>query len=245
MSTAVRTERMAAASARRAARIAGLLYLIGSVTGVFGILYGPSLVAPGDAAATARNILASESLFRLSIVSALLDQIIFIFVALALFQLLKAVNQSMAVLMVIFLLVSVPIAMLDELNNVAVIFLLSGADSLNAFTADQLHALVPFFLDLHALGLDIGFLVGALWLFPMGYLVFTSGFLPRILGVLLILNGLAYLIDSFAALLLPDLKVNMVMFTGWVEVLFALWLLLRGVNVERWEQRARVSTRSA
>src|SRR5258708_40031332 len=104
MSTAVRTERMAAASARRAARIAGLLYLIGNVTGVFGILYGPSLVAPGDAAATTRNILASASLFRLSIVSALLDQIIFIFLALSLYQLLKPVNNNMTMLMVIFLL---------------------------------------------------------------------------------------------------------------------------------------------
>jgi hypothetical protein len=225
----------------KTARMAGLLYLIGSVTGVFGILYGPSLVTPGDDAATARNILASESLFRLSIVSAPLDQIIFIFVVLALYQLLKAVSQTLAALMVIFLLVSVPIAMLDELNNIAVILTLNGADSLNAFTADHLHTLVPFFLDLHALGLDIAFLVGALWFFPMGYLVFTSSFLPRILGVLLIVNGLAYLIDSIAALLLPDLRANMVMFTGWVEVLFALWLVIRGVNVEQWEKRARAS----
>jgi Domain of unknown function (DUF4386) len=220
-----------------AARIAGLLYLIGSVAGVFGILYGPSLVVPGDVAATARHILASESLFRLSIVSALLCQILFVFVALALYQLLKAVNQTMAVLMVIFMLLSIPIAMLNELNNVSVLFLLSGADSLKVFTPEQLHALVPLFLDSHAIGLDISFLIGALWFFPLGYLVFTSGFLPRILAVLLIINGLAYLIDSFAALLLPDLNVNLVTFTGWVEVLFALWLLVRGVNVERWQKR--------
>jgi hypothetical protein len=228
-------------SGTKTARISGLLYLIGSVTGVFGILYGPSLVVPGDAAATARHILASASLFRLSIVSALLCQILFIFVGLALYQLLKVVNQTMAVLMVIFLLLSIPIAMLNELNNVAVLYLLSGAASLNVFTAEQLHALVPLFLDLHALGLDISFLVGALWFFPMGYLVFKSGFLPRILAVLLIMNGLAYLITSFAALLLPDLNVNLVMFTGWVEVVFALWLLIRGVNVERWDKRARES----
>jgi hypothetical protein len=228
-------------SAQVTARSAGLLYLIGSVFGVFGILYGPSLVVPGDATATARTILASESLFRLSIVSALLDQIVFVVVVLALYQLLKAVNQNMSVLMVIFLLVSVPIAMLDELNNVAVLFLLGGTASLNAFTTDQLHALVPLFLELHAVGLNIAFLVGACWFFPMGYLVFKSGFLPRVFGVLLIANGLAYLIDSFAALLLPDLKVNVVKFTGWVEVLFAVWLLIRGVNVERWEKRTRAS----
>jgi hypothetical protein len=232
---------MAGASPQRLARMAGLLYLVGSVAGVFGILYGPSLVVAGDAAATARHILASATLFRLSIVSALLCQILFIFVVLALYQLLKAVNQNMAALMVIFMLLSIPIAMLNELNNVAVLFLLSGADYLKAFTADQLHALAPFFLGLHAIGLDISFLVGALWFFPMGYLVFTSGFLPRILGVLLIINGLAYLINGFASLLLPNLSVNAVMFTGWVEVVFALWLLIRGVNVERWKNRARAS----
>jgi len=228
-------------SPRLRARVAGLLYLIGSVAGVFGILYGPSLIVTGDAAATARNILANASLFRLSIVSALLDQMVFILVVLALYQVLKPVKQNMAVLMVIFLLLSIPIATLNELNNVAVLFLLSGADSLKVFTADQLHALVPFFLDLHALGLNIAFLVGAPWFFPMGYLVFKSGFLPKILGVLLLMNGFGYLIDSFAALLLPNLHVNIVLFTGWVEVVFALWLVIKGVNVERWEKRARES----
>jgi hypothetical protein len=240
-STPARTERMVGASPQRLARMAGVLYLVGSVAGVFGILYGPSLVVSGDATTTARHILASASLFRLSIASALLCQILFIFVVLVLYQLLKVVNQTMAGLMVIFMLLSIPIAMLNELNNVAVLFLLSGAPSLSVFTAAQLHALVPLFLNLHALGLDISFLVGALWFFPLGYLVFTSGFLPRILAVLLIINGLAYLIDSFAALLLPDLNVNLVMFTGWVEVVFALWLVIRGVNVDRWETRARAS----
>jgi hypothetical protein len=228
-------------SPRMRARIAGLLYLIGSVAGIFGILYGPSLIVPGDASATASAILEHASLFRLSIVSALLDQVIFILVVLALYQVLKPVNQNMAVLMVIFLLLSIPIAMFNELNNVAVLFLLSGADSLKVFSADQLHALAPFFLDLHAVGLNIAFLVGSLWFFPMGYLVFKSGFLPKILGVLLLLNGCGYLIDSFAALLFPNLNVNIVLFTGWVEVVFALWLVIKGVNVDRWQKRARAS----
>jgi len=235
------TPRTAEPSPRLRARVAGLLYLIGSVAGVFGILYGPSLIVPGDASATAGNILAHASLFRLSIVSALLDQMVFILAVLALYQVLKPVNHNMAVLMVIFLLLSVPIAMFNELNNVAVLFLLSGADSLKVFTADQLHALVPFFLDLHALGLNIAFLVGAPWFFPMGYLVFKSGFLPKMLGVLLLINGCGYLIDSFAALLFPNLNVNIVMFTGWVEVVFALWLAIKGVNVEQWEKWARES----
>jgi hypothetical protein len=118
---------------------------------------------------------------------------------------------------------------------------LSGADSLKVFTAEQLQALVPVLLDLHAIGLDINFVVGALWFVPLGYLVFTSGFLPRILAVLVIVNGLAYLIDSLAVLLLPDLNLNLVTLTGWVEVLFALWLLIRRVNVERRQKRVRES----
>jgi hypothetical protein len=109
-------------------------------------------------------------------------------VVLALYQVLKVVNQPMAVLMVIFPLVGVPIFSLNELNNGAVLFLLSGADALKGFTPDQVHALVSLFLDLHALGLEIAYFVGALWFFPMGYLVFKSGFLPKILGVLLLVN---------------------------------------------------------
>ena len=225
------TPRPAEPSPQFRARVAGLLYLIGSITGVFGILYGPSLIVPGDAATTAEHIRAHASLFRLSIVSALLDQVIFILVVLALYQLLKPVNKNLARLMVIFLLLSVPIALLNELNNGAVLLLLSGADSLKVFTAEQRQALVPFFLDLHALGLNIAFLVGSLWFFPMGYSVFKSGFLPKTLGVLLLMNGCGYLIDSFAALLFPTLNVNLVLFTGWVEVVFALWLVIKGINV--------------
>lgn len=229
---------MTAETARGWARLAGLLYLIGGLTGVYGILYGASLVVPGDAATTAKHILAAQSIFRLSIVSALLDQIIFIAVTLALFQLLKAVNGTMAALMVIFLLIDVPIAALNELNNGAVLFLLGDTGFLNGFTADQQHALAFLFLGLHAFGLNIFYFIGAPWLLAMGYLVFASGFLPRILGILLFINGSAYLTTSMFALLRPDLSLNLVMFTGWVEVVFALWLLIRGINVARWEERA-------
>jgi len=166
---------------------------------------------------------------------ALLDQVIFIFVVLALYHLLKVVNRTAAVMMVIFLLLGVPIAALNELSNGGVLILLNGGNSLKVFTAGQVHAVVLMLLDLHALGLTIFNLVGAPWFFAMGYLVFRSRFLPRILGVLLVVNGLAYLITSLAGLLRPDLNLNLVMLTGWVEVVFALWLLIRGINMVRWE----------
>jgi hypothetical protein len=147
----------------------------------------------------------------------------------------------MAVLMVIFLLLGVPIAMLNELNQFAVLLLSSGADYLRVFTQGQLHALVSLFLNLHNDGITIAGIFWGLWLFPMGYLVFKSGFLPRILGILLVIGCVGYLIQSFAALLLPNLEVNIALLTFWGEVLFPLWLVIKGVNVEQWQKRARVS----
>jgi len=226
-------------SIKKTARITGFLYLILVPLGIFGILYVPAtLIVPGDAATTASNIMANELLFRLSIVSALVVQLVNIFVVLLLYRLLKPVNKNMALLMVIFLLVAVPIAMLNELNQSAVLLLLSGADYLKVFTADQLQALVPLFLDLHEHGINIASIFWGLWLFPMGYLVFKSGFLPRILGVLLMIGCFGYLIESFAPFLLPSYEVEIALFTFWGEVLLPLWLLIKGVNVEQWEKRA-------
>ena len=224
------------------ARVAGVLYLSRIPFEIFGMQYVPSLLlVPGDAAATARNILASESLFRLGIVSNLLGPIVVMFVVLALYQVLKPVNKNMAGLMVIFLLLGVPIAMLDELNQLAILLLLHGADHVTGFTADQMHALVPLLLNVHDNGLNIAVIFFGLWLLPMGYLVFRSGFLPRILGVLLLISGVGFLIQSFAAFLFPNFNVDIPLFTDWGELVFALWLVIRGVNVEQWAQRARAS----
>jgi hypothetical protein len=223
----------------RTARIAGLLYLIMLPIGMFHMFYVPStLIVPGDAATTANNIMASELLFRSAIVSALVLQIVNTFLVLVLYRLLRPVNKNHAVLMVILFLVAVPIAMLSELNRFAALLLLSGADYLAVFTADQLQALVLLFLDLHELGTDIAGIFWGLWLFPMGYLVFKSGFLPRILGILLMIGCLGYLLESSIVFLLPNVEMDIALFTFWGEVLFPLWLLIKGVNVEQWEERA-------
>jgi hypothetical protein len=222
---------------KRTARIAGLLYLTLVPLGFFGMYVSSRLVVSGDAATTASNIMASERLFRIGIVSALLVQIVNIFVVLALYRLLKPVNKNMAMLMVIFLLLGVPIAMLNELNQFVVLLLLHSADYLTVFTADQLRALVPLFLNLHQLGISIAGIFWGLWLFPMGYLVFKSGYIPRILGIFLMIGCVGYLIDSFTIFLLPNYEVNIAIFTFWGEVLFPLWLLIKGVNVEQWKKR--------
>src|SRR6266851_2793706 len=231
--------RTAETSPQIRARVAGALYLSLALFAPFSQIYVPSkLIVSGDAATTVSNIAASGSLFSLGIVSALVTAIINILVALALYQVLKLVHRNTAWLMVILILVSIPITMLNELNNSAILFLVSGAGSLKGLTADQMHALVSLFLNLHATGLNIAGIFFGLWLFPMGYLVFKSGFLPRLLGVLLIIGGVGYVVQSFAALLLPNFNVSIVLFTDWGELLFPLWLVIRGVNIKQWERRA-------
>ncbi|MBA7480944.1 hypothetical protein ES707_16411 [subsurface metagenome] len=220
------------------ARVAGFLYLIMVPFAIFGIKWASSLIVPGDATITASNIMASESLFRLSIVSALIVQIVHILLVLVLYKLLKPVNKTHALLMVIFMLVAVPIAMLNELNRFAALLLSSGADYLTAFTADQLPAQVMLFLNLQEHGVFIAQIFWGLWLFPMGYLVFKSGFLPRILGILLIIAGFGYLINSVTFFLFPNFDAIIIQFTFYGELLLPLWLLIKGVNVEQWEKRA-------
>lgn len=219
------------------ARVAGFLYLFANLFAPLTLLYLPArFIVRGDAAATAANIMASESLFRFGIVLNLFTFIGQIFLVLALYQLLKVVDKNMASLMVIFSLAAVPIAMLNELTHLAVLPLLSGADYLSAFTTEQLQALVYLFVRLHNQGLNIAQIFWGLWLFPMGYLIFKSGFLPRVLGILLIVAGFGYVIQSFAAFL--GYNLDLIFVTGWGELLLLLWLLIKGVNVDQWKQRA-------
>jgi hypothetical protein len=227
---------------KKTARIAGLLYLIIAVLGIFSMLYGPeSHSVPGDAAATASNISAAESTYRLAFMGDLIGQVLFIFLVLLLYKLLKPVNNNLAVLMVVLVLVGIPIAMLNDLNQIAALLLSSGAESLPGFGADLLPAHVMLFLDLYEHGLRIAYIFWGLWLLPLGYLVFKSGFLPRILGILLIIAGFGYLIEVVVYFLFPNFDLTIRMFTFWGEVILALWLLIKGVDLEQWQKRARES----
>lgn len=222
----------------RRARVAGILYFLFAFA-PFGLIYVPArLIVPGNPSATASNIMASEALFRLGIVSNLLSNISILFLVLALYQLLKPVNKNIAALMILFIAVSVPIGMFSESTQLGVLLLLSGADYLKVFTAEQLQALMSLLLNLHKHGITITQIFWGLWLLPMGYLVFKSGFLPRIIGVALIIGCFGYVFDSFAAFLLPSLKMNLILFTSWGELFLPLWLLIKGVNVEVWKKRA-------
>jgi hypothetical protein len=225
-------------SPQKAARVTGFLYLFIFCLGIFAELFvRQRLIVPGDTDTTISNIVASESLFRLALVSDLIRHAFLILLPLALYKLLKPVNKNITVLMVIFALAGIPITMLNMLNHSAVLLLLSGADYLRVFDADQLHAQVMFFLDLHEYGAFIAQFLG-LWLFPLGYLVFRSGFLPRILGILLMIGCFGYLVDVILFLLFHNSNATFSLFAFIGELLFALWLLIKGVNVEAWEGRA-------
>ena len=169
-------------STKKTARIAGLLYLVNGMTGFFGIIYVPSkLIVSGNTAATANNILASERLFRLGIVSELICAAEFIFLLWILYRLLGGVSKTYGSLMVILGLAFVPIMCLNVLNEIAALTLVRGADFLSVFDRPQREALAMLFLDLHRYGYIVGEIFGP-WLFFLGILVFKSRFLPRILA---------------------------------------------------------------
>jgi len=221
-------------STKKTARLAGVLYLVNGVTGFFGIIYVPSrLIVSGNAAATANNILASERLFRVGIVSELICAAEFVFLLWVLYRLLAGVSRTHASLMVILGLVFVPIMCVNVLNEIAALTLLRGADFLSGFDKRQLEAMAMLFLDLHRYGYVVGWIFG-LWLFPFGVLVFKSGFLPRILGVLLIAACFGYLADSLTPLLLPGYADIVGRFASIAltlgEPAIILWLLIRGAK---------------
>ena len=227
-------------STKKQARIAGLLYLLASIAGFFCLAYVPGkLIVSGDATATANHIRASETLLRFGIASELIAFIIFIFVVLALYRLFKAVSEKHAVAMATLLLVSIPISLLNVLNEIAALILVSGADFLSAFENGQLDALAYLFLRLHGQGFVVAEIFWGLWLFPFGVLVIRSGFIPRFLGVLLFIAGSGYLASSFTSLLLPSYRhfvdqFAMILEAGELPIIF--WLLIWGAKVPPLDQ---------
>ncbi|MFZ1049105.1 MAG: DUF4386 domain-containing protein [Candidatus Sulfotelmatobacter sp.] len=221
-------------STRNPGRFAGMLYVLASIVGFFAMGYVPGkLIVHGNAMATANNISASETLFRLGIAGQLIGMAGFIFVALALYDLLKGVNQRHAWLMVLLIVVSIPIAFLNELNSIAALVLVRGADFLSILEKPQREALAMLFLKLHGQGLVVAEIFWGLWLFPLAMLVYRSRFLPRFLGVWLALAGFAWVILSLTSVLLPQYqdKVNTYSqpaFFG--EIAFMLWLVIKGAK---------------
>lgn len=219
-------------STKQTARIAGLLYVLASIPGVFCLLYIPSrFIVWGDAAATANKILSSEFVFRLGIVSELISFTGFIFVVSALYRLFHGVNKTCASLMVTLVLISIPISLVNVLNEIAALTLIRGADFLSVFDKPQRDALATLFLDLHFQGFMVAQVFWGLWLIPFGLLVFKSGFLPRILGVLLIIACFGYLTNSLDAFgMLPHVVSRVIGQLTICELPIIFWLLIRGAK---------------
>jgi hypothetical protein len=221
-------------SARNPGRFAGLLYVIISIVGFFAIGYVPGhVIVHGDAAATANNIATHEMLFRLGIAGELVAQAGFIFVALALYDLFKGVNRRQASLMVILIVVSIPIAFLNELNSFAALVLAHGADFLSIFEKTQRESLTMLFLNLHGRGFVVCEIFWGLWLLPLALLVYKSRFLPRFLGVWLALAGFAWVILSLISTVLPQYqgRVNTYLQPAIIgEIVFMMWLLIKGAK---------------
>lgn len=217
------------------ARVAGLLYIVSSLFGVVRLIYIPNaLIVEGNASATANNIAGHELLFRFGIVSYLISSALWIFVTLALYRLLKGVDQALAVLMVILGgLMVVPIFFVNTANDAAALLFARGADFLSVFGQPQRDAFVMVFLHLHH-QLDLVWAVtGGLWLIPLGLLVYRSRFLPRILGVWLMIACFAYLAFSFTGLMFPAYEDKVWKFAQPVmlaELAFMLWLVIMGAK---------------
>ena len=219
------------------ARIAGFLYLALVAIGPIALVYVPSvLFVSGNAIATTHNIATHESLLRIGIFADLVSATLFIFVVLAIYQLLSTVNRSWAVVMVILGIVQVPIFFLNTLNEVGALQFASGASYLSAFTPGQREAMTMFFVTLHHYGVVVNEAFWGLWLLPFGMLVYKSGFLPRILGALLILNGCAYVAQNVADVLFPQFTTIVDTISSPFqlgEVAITLWLLIMGANEKR------------
>jgi hypothetical protein len=219
----------------KTARIAGAVYLSMVLTGPFSLIYVPGkLIVRGNATATAGNILAHDTLFRLGIIAGLFGQVIFICLAVALYRLLSDVNKTWARLMVAFVLVAAAVGFVIELNNLGALILFRGGEFLSVFDKAQLDALGMLFIRLHGKGNMMAEIFWGLWLLPFGLLVFRSGFLPRWIGVWLMINCFGYLILFVTALFFPDYNDKAFLYLQPVlfgELAIMLWLLIKGVKL--------------
>lgn len=228
------------ASPQVLSRIGGVLYLIIIVLGLFGEAFvRDRIIAPGDATATAANIRSLESLWRFGIAGEFLLLICATVLTLILFALLRPVHRDLALLTVFFNLVTIAVEAVAALNLVAALFPLGNAGYLRAFEPEQLHAMASLAVRSHGYGFGIALIFFGCECLVLGYLIFRSSYLPRTIGVLMQIAGVCYLANSFALLLAPTFAnrlfpaILLPAFVG--EVSLCLWLLVKGVNVEKWK----------
>jgi len=230
-------------SPRLAARIAGVFYLITIIMGLFAeVFVRGALVVRDDPAATAANILAHQPLYRFGLAADLIMLACYVAVTLLFYGLFKPVGRSLSLLAALFSLVGIAVLAVNSLNHLAPLVFLGNADYLGAFETTQLQALALISLKLHARGYSIASVFFGIYCLMIGYLVFRSGFLPRLVGALMALGGLSFLTSSFATFLLPLLAARLPyigMLGGIGELSLCLWLMVVGVDVPKWKEESR------
>jgi hypothetical protein len=232
-------ERIADTSPSPRARITGVVYLLYFLTAVFGEFLMRGLVVSGDAAATANNILAHQPLFRLGLATGLIATACYVAVTALFYDLFKHVNRSLSLLAAFFSLVGCAILAFASLFRIGPLVVLGGGQYLSAFKVEQLRALAFLFLELYGQAVNICFVFFGVYCLLIGDLIFKSAFLPRILGVLMAFAGLGWLTflsPPLANYLSPYIQVLGV----FAEGSLMLWLLVMGVNVAKWEEKASV-----
>lgn len=218
------------------ARRAGALYFLFMIVAIYGEFFFPKFMVPGDPTATASRIAAADLTYRIGILIGLATHVIFIFLVVSLYRLLGDVDKSHAMLMVVLVSIGVAVAIGNMLNRFAPLVLLDGADYMSSFTKAQVDALALSSFRFRSSGAAVPMAFWGLWLFPFGVLTIKSGFLPRILGILLLVAGCAYLVTSAVSIALPDYRrivsqLMMPLYFGEVPIIF--WLLIKGVKVPR------------
>ena len=220
-------------SLKNTARLAGLLYLIWIITGLYALFYIPSQTfVSGDTVATANKILANEFIFRTGIMNDLISSTIWVFMVLVFYRMFKQVNERQAKLLVALVIVQIPVVFIMDAFNITSLMILKG-EILKTFELSQRQDLAMLFLKINDyVALTLAMFWG-LWVFPLAILVYRSRFLPRFLGVWLFIDGFALLVLSFTGLRLPQYKdmVSKIAFPAMLgEVAFMLWLLIKGAK---------------
>lgn len=233
-----------AASPQTYARIAGALILISVVVGGFGEFFVPTtILAAGNAAATAHNVVANDALFRMGFAAYLVEAMCDISLTLILYLLLRPVSRNIALLAVFFRLVGTAVFAAAELFYLAPLLILGGADYLKSFSPDQLNSLAYLSLNVYGYGADrIANVLYGVGSIVIGYLMFRSDFLPRVLGFLMALGGLGFAVRGFALVLAPAYASSaLVLPTALAGLALAVWFLAKGVDVQRWGDSAALT----
>jgi hypothetical protein len=216
-----------------------VLFLVSMVAGFFGELYAPShIIVAGDAAATAKNIVSSNSLFRAGFASYLVEAVCDITLSLVMYELLKPVRKDLALLAAFFGLVSTAVFAVAELFYFGSSLLVGGAGYLKSFSPDQLDTLGLLSLRMYGLGGGIFMAFYGLATFIRGYLIYRSGYLPKALGALVAIAGLGFIVSNFMLVLAPAYASDFLLLPMFLSVVsVAGWLLVKGVDVQKWEAR--------